>query len=88
MNTDWRAEIEWFLFKCFVGAFPFLGWFILYYFGEMVLAWLPIAVSKPEYALPAAQILQVLAERQHTAVILAEADGGHRPPLQCGKPPL
>ena len=61
MNSDWRAEIEWFLFKCFVGAFPFLGWFVLYYFGEMVLAWLPIAVSKPEWSILAARILQIPA---------------------------
>jgi hypothetical protein len=61
MNTDIRAEIEWFLFKCLVGAFPFLGWFILYYFGEMVLAWLPIVVARPEYAVPAAYVLQVPA---------------------------
>ena len=50
-----------FCIKCLVGTPTFIGWFISYYFCEMVLIWLPIVVQNPEWAVPAAQILEVPA---------------------------
>jgi len=52
---------EWFLLKCLIGTPSFIGWFISYYFCEMVLVWLPIVAKNPEWAVPAAQILQIPA---------------------------
>ena len=60
MNSDFRAAAEWFLFKCLVGAFPFMGWFILFYLG-MIPVWLGIAAVNQDLAEPAAQLLMLPA---------------------------
>ena len=36
-----------FLMKCMAGLFPFCGWFVSFYFGEMVLTWVLIVPSRP-----------------------------------------
>jgi hypothetical protein len=51
----------WLFMKCAAGTPAFIGWFILYYCGEMVLTWLTIVPSHPEWAVPAARILLVPA---------------------------
>jgi hypothetical protein len=56
MKPDFRAEIMWFLIKCLVGAFPFLGWFVLYSLG-MIPIWLGIAAAKFDWAIPTAFLL-------------------------------
>jgi len=60
MKTDFRAAVEWFLFKCSVGAFPFLGWFILFYLG-MIPVWLGIIAVNLDLAEPAARLLMLPA---------------------------
>jgi hypothetical protein len=43
------------------GAPPFIGWFVLFYSGEMVLAWVSIVPSHPEWAELLAYILVIPA---------------------------
>ena len=50
-----------FLIKCMVGAPAFIGWFILIYLGEMLVTWLTIVPSHPEWAVPAVYILEIAA---------------------------
>jgi hypothetical protein len=50
-----------FMMQCLVGFFPFVGWFLLIYSGEMVVAWVGIVPSHPEWAVPLAYILMVPA---------------------------
>jgi hypothetical protein len=51
----------WFLMKCMAGLPPFCGWFISFYFGEMILTWIVVVPDHPEWAIPAAYILQIPA---------------------------
>lgn len=49
------------LFKCFVGGPTFIGWFISYYLGEMILTWLVIVPDHPEWKVRAAILLTIPA---------------------------
>lgn len=51
----------WFLMKCVVGFFPFCGWFISFYLGEMILTWILIVPDHPELAELVAYILTIPA---------------------------
>jgi len=49
------------LYKCVIGGPNFVGWFVSYYFGEMILTWLLIVPDHPEWKVQAAAILTMPA---------------------------